>query len=103
MNTPTLYFNTNIMPRHTRLIFLINIGDKKVPGTVNIRESEVTKVSAFPQLLILIVRVDNSMLLSIPPAIAHIKSAQKSNFLINNNDLLMMTPQKRNQNIIRMS
>ena len=73
MNTSTLNFDANIMPRHSGLRLFVDVRHLKLPRSVNITEPEVTKVSSFPQFFIFGWFIfNNFVLLCIPSAITKI-------------------------------
>ena len=58
MNTSSLNFDANIMPWHTSLRFFIKVWRLKLSRMINIRNSKVTKISAFPKFFLLFTNLD---------------------------------------------
>ncbi len=48
MHTTTFDLDTNIMPGHSGLGFLVYIGDLKLPGCINITEPKIAEIGSFP-------------------------------------------------------
>ena len=99
MNTTSSNLNSNVMPRHSRII-LLKICHVELSRFIYILYSHIAEICSFPKSFIW--RILQQMFSCIPSTITNIKSSKESNPLVNHDDLLVMTPQKRNHYVIGM-
>lgn len=80
--------NGNIVPGHSCMCHVVQIGDEEISRPIDIANSKIAEISAFP-LIIVVIEI---VFLVIPSAVTKIEAAQEPTFLINHNYLFVVAP-----------
>lgn len=88
------HLQRNVLPRHSWLIFSIQITCAKFSWFSDSSQSLIVVISPIPKVVFVI----NWMLLIVPSAITNVKASHETDFFVNDDAFLMMRPQLRYEN-----
>jgi len=99
LNSASHQSNSDIVPRHPRICLSVYGTLVIFLGIQDVSHSIITIVDSWPNITF---HISELMLLRIVTTIAQVQAPHKAYFLINHNHLLVVSPHKWNQDIMRM-
>jgi len=97
------YLYCDVVPRHSWQFATVNSAGVVLSRSVDIPNPKISIVGALPVLTVIFCFTDKVVFLVIHSAVADVQPTKKSNLLIDDNNLFVMAPQKRNEDKVGMS